>query len=30
MQVKEVMTSNPACCTPDTPLPEVRELGLTM
>ena len=23
MQVKEVMTANPACCTPDTPLPEV-------
>lgn len=26
MQVKEVMTSNPACCTPDTPLPEVARM----
>jgi CBS domain-containing protein len=26
MQVKEVMTANPACCTPDTPLPEVARL----
>ena len=26
MQVKEVMTANPACCTPDTPLPEVAKL----
>ena len=26
MQVKEVMTVNPACCTPDTPLPEVARL----
>lgn len=23
MQVREIMTENPACCTPDTPLPEV-------
>lgn len=23
MQVRELMTDNPACCTPDTPLPEV-------
>jgi len=26
MQVKEVMTANPASCTPDTPLPEVAKL----
>ena len=26
MQVKEVMTANPACCTADTPLPEVARL----
>ena len=26
MQVKEVMTANPACCTPDTPLPEVARM----
>ncbi|GGI66843.1 CBS domain-containing protein [Deinococcus humi] len=26
MQVKDVMTSNPACCTPDTPLPEVARM----
>ena len=26
MQVKEVMTANPACCTPDTPLPEVAKM----
>lgn len=26
MQVKEVMTANPACCAPDTPLPEVAKL----
>jgi len=26
MQVKEVMTANPACCTPDTPLPAVAKL----
>lgn len=26
MQVREVMTSNPACCTPDTPLPEVAQM----
>jgi CBS domain-containing protein len=26
MQVKEVMTANPACCTPDTPLLEVAKL----
>jgi CBS domain-containing protein len=26
MQVRDVMTDNPACCTPDTPLPEVARL----
>ena len=26
MQVKEVMTANPACCTPETPLPEVARM----
>lgn len=26
MQVKEVMTADPACCTPDTPLPEVARM----
>jgi CBS domain-containing protein len=26
MQVKEVMTSDPACCTTDTPLPEVARM----
>ena len=26
MQVKEVMTANPVCCTPDTPLPAVAKL----
>ena len=26
MQVKEVMTSDPACCTADTPLPEVARM----
>ena len=26
MQVKEVMTANPACCTPDTPLPQVAKM----
>jgi CBS domain-containing protein len=26
MQVKEVMTASPACCTPDTPLPEVARM----
>jgi len=26
MEVKEVMTANPACCTPDTPLPAVAKL----
>jgi len=26
MQVKDVMTANPACCTPDTRLPEVAKL----
>jgi len=26
MQVKEVMTANPACCSPETPLPEVAKL----
>lgn len=26
MQVKEVMTANPACCTPDSPLPQVARL----
>jgi CBS domain-containing protein len=26
MQVKEVMTANPVCCTPDTPLPEVAKM----
>lgn len=26
MQVKDVMTSDPACCTPDTPLPEVARM----
>jgi CBS domain-containing protein len=26
MQVKEFMTSNPACCTADTPLPEVARM----
>lgn len=26
MQVKDVMTADPACCTPDTPLPEVAGL----
>jgi len=26
MQVKEVMTANPACCTTDTPLPEVAKM----
>ena len=26
MQVKEVMTANPGCCTPDSPLPEVAKL----
>ena len=25
MQVKEIMTANPACCTPDTPLREVAQ-----
>lgn len=26
MQVKDVMTADPACCTPDTPLPDVANL----
>jgi CBS domain-containing protein len=26
MQVREVMTANPACCTADTPLPEVARM----
>ena len=26
MEVREVMTANPACCTPDTPLPEVARI----
>jgi len=26
MQVKQVMTNDPACCTPDTPLPEVARM----
>ena len=26
MIVKEIMTTNPACCTPDTPLPEVARM----
>src|SRR5436190_24388934 len=26
MQVKEVMTTDPACCAPDTPLPEVAKM----
>jgi len=26
MQVKEMMTTNPACCTSDTPLPEVARM----
>lgn len=26
MQTKELMTNDPACCTPDTPLPEVARL----
>lgn len=26
MQVKEVMTANPACCSPETPLPVVAKL----
>ena len=26
MQVKEIMTSDPACCTPDTPLQRVAEM----
>ena len=26
MRVREVMTADPACCTPDTPLPEVARL----
>lgn len=26
MQVREIMTNEPACCTPDTPLPEVARL----
>lgn len=26
MQVKEIMTANPACCTADTPLPEVARM----
>jgi CBS domain-containing protein len=26
MEVKEVMTANPACCTPDTPLREVARM----
>ena len=26
MQVKEVMTANPACCASDTPLPEVAKM----
>jgi len=26
MQVKEVMTSNPACCTADTPIPAVAKM----
>ena len=26
MQVREIMTENPACCTPDTPLPEVARM----
>src|SRR5262245_5511367 len=26
MLVKEIMTANPACCTPDTPLREVAEM----
>ncbi len=26
MQVKDVMTADPACCTPDTPLPKVAGL----
>jgi CBS domain-containing protein len=28
MQVRQLMTSNPACCTPDTPLPEVARMML--
>lgn len=26
MQVKEIMTNEPACCSPDTPLPEVARM----
>ena len=26
MQVKDVMTTDPVCCTPDTPLPEVASM----
>jgi len=26
MQIRELMTSNPACCTPDTPLQEVARM----
>lgn len=26
MQVKDVMTADPACCTPETPLPEVARM----
>ena len=26
MQVKEVMTANPVCCTPDTPIPAVAKM----
>jgi len=26
MQVRELMTSNPACCTPDTPLQEIAHM----
>ena len=26
MQTKEIMTSDPACCGPETPLPEVARL----
>ena len=26
MQVRELMTTNPACCTPDTPIQEVARM----
>ena len=29
MQVKEMMTTNPACCTPDTPLTRVARMMVT-